>query len=83
MPLRTEVFTTLLDRFGRKSIVGMNLDDIRKARTSVAPAVRPFTWITGPVFRDIAREDAGFPRVTGNRCRCASTGRSGHPNRLR
>ena len=65
MPLRTRVFTTLLDRFGGDSIVGMNLDAIRKSRASTTPAVPPFTWITGPVFRDVTREDTSFPARDG------------------
>ena len=65
MPLRTRVFTTLLDRFGGDSIVGMNLGAIRKSRASTTPAVPPFTWITGPVFRDVTREDASFPARDG------------------
>lgn len=66
MPLRTRVFTTLFDRFGRASIVGMDLDGIRRARASVTPAVPPFTWITGPVLEDVTREDTSFPARDGH-----------------
>ena len=66
MPLRTRIFTTILDRFGRESIVGMDLDDIRKSRAGVAPTVPPFTWITGPVFGDVTREDTTFPARDGH-----------------
>ncbi|HEY5246966.1 MAG TPA: hypothetical protein VIJ15_00745, partial [Dermatophilaceae bacterium] len=53
MPLRTRVFTAALDRFDAEPIVGMDLPGIRRNRAKVAPAVRPITWITGPVFRDV------------------------------
>ena len=66
MPLRTRVFTTLLDRFGRDSIVDMDRDGIRRSRASVTPAVPPFTWITGPVFGDVRREAASFPARDGH-----------------
>ena len=66
MPLRTKIFSTYLDRFGRDSIVGMDLDDIRGSRAKVIPAVPPFTWITGPVFADVTREDARFPARDGH-----------------
>ncbi len=60
MPLRTRVFATLMDRFGRASIIDMDRAGIRRSRASVTPAVPPFTWITGPVFRDVTRQDASF-----------------------
>ena len=66
MPLRTRIFATYLDRFGRDSIVGMDLDDIRRSRAKVIPAVPPFTWITGPVFADVTREDTRFPARDGH-----------------
>ena len=65
MPLRTRVFTTLLDRFGRESITGMDLAAIRRSRASVAPTVPPFTWVTGPVPRAVAIHDAAFAARDG------------------
>ena len=67
MPLRTRLFTTVLDRLVRKSIVDMSPDDIRKSRASVMPAVAPFTWFTGRVFRDVMRENTSFPARDGNK----------------
>lgn len=66
MPLRTRVFTMAFDRFGHESIVGMDLAHIRRSRAKVAPAVPPFTWITGPVFGDVSRADTGFPARDGH-----------------
>lgn len=66
MPLRTRVFTTVLDRLGRDSIIDVDHDGIRKSRASVTPAVRPFTWITGPVFGDVTRKDTSFPARDGD-----------------
>ena len=66
MPLRTRLFTTVLDRFARDSIVGMDLDGIRRSRASVPATVPPFTWITGPVFEDVTRENASFPARDGH-----------------
>jgi acetyl esterase len=66
MPLRTRVFTTVLDRLVRKSIADLSLDDIRRSRASVMPAVAPFTWITGRVFGDVTREDTSFPARDGH-----------------
>jgi len=66
MALRTRVFTTLLDRFGRESIIDMDLAGIRKSRAGVAPAVPPFTWVTGPVFADVTRADTSFPARDGH-----------------
>ena len=66
MPLRTRAFATYLDRFGRESIVGMDLDGIRRSRAKVTPAVPPLTWITGPVFGDVTREDTHFPARDGH-----------------
>ncbi len=60
MPYRTTLFTTLLDRFGRDSILDMDADAIRRSRAGVTPALPPFTWVTGPVFRDVTREDTSF-----------------------
>lgn len=67
MPLRTKVFTAVLDRFGGESIVGMDRAGIRKSRASVTPTVPPFTWITGPVFGDVTRRDTSFPARDGQR----------------
>jgi acetyl esterase len=53
MPLRTRLFTTALDRLGRGSIVDMDLEDIHRARRSVAPTVPPFSWVTGRVARSV------------------------------
>jgi acetyl esterase len=66
MPLRTRALATYLDRFGGESIVGMDLDGIRRSRAKVTPAVPPFTWITGPVFRDVRREDSHFSARDGH-----------------
>jgi len=66
MPLRTRVLATYLDQFGGESIVGMDLDGIRRSRAKVTPAVPPFTWITGPVFRDVRREDSHFSARDGH-----------------
>lgn len=67
MPLRTRVFTTALERFGGESIVGMDLDAIRRSRRRVPPAVAPFTWITGPVYADVTRLDTSVPARDGHR----------------
>ena len=66
MPLRTRVFTTLLDRLGRDSIVDMDLEGIRRSRARVTPAVPPFTWITGPVLGNVTREATSFPARDGD-----------------
>jgi acetyl esterase len=66
IPLRTRVFTTVLDRFGRASIVGMDLNAIRRRRSAVTPTVPPYTWITGPVFADVTRQDTSFPARDGH-----------------
>src|SRR5665647_388855 len=66
MPLRTRIFASYLDRFGRDSIVGMDLDSIRRSRAKVIRAVPPFTWITGPVFADVTREDTRLPARDGH-----------------
>jgi len=66
MPLRTRLFATLLDRFGSDSIVGLDLDGIRRSRASVPPGVPPFTWVTGPVVRDIRRKDSHFTARDGH-----------------
>ena len=66
MPLRTRVFTTAYDRFGHESIVGMGLADIHRSRARVSPAVPPYTWITGPVFGDVTREERSFPAGDGH-----------------
>ena len=65
MPLRTRAFTMVLDRFVGRSIVGMDLDAIRRARGAVWPTVAPFTWITGPVFADVTRQDTSFTARDG------------------
>jgi Esterase/lipase len=65
MPLRTKVFTAALDRFGGRSIAGMDLNGIRRSRARVTPAIPPFTWITGPVFGDVRREATSFPARDG------------------
>jgi acetyl esterase len=66
MPLRTRVFTTVLDRFGRDSIIGLDLAGIHRSRDAVVPASPPFTWITGPVFADVTRQDTSFPARDGH-----------------
>jgi len=66
MPLRTRAFTMVLDRFVGRSIVGMDLDAIRRARRAVWPTVAPFTWITGPVFADVTRQDTSFTARDGH-----------------
>jgi acetyl esterase len=66
MPLRTRVFATLLDRIGRESIIGMDLETIRRSRDAVLPAAPPFTWITGPVFPDVSRQNTSFAARDGH-----------------
>jgi acetyl esterase len=66
MPLRTWIFTTVLDRFGRASIVGMDLDAIHRSRGAVTPTVPPYTWITGSVYADVTRQDTSFPARDGH-----------------
>jgi acetyl esterase len=65
MPLRTRVFLAALDRLDGQPIVGMDRPGMRRNRARVAPAIPPFTWITGPVFRDVRREDTRFPARDG------------------
>jgi acetyl esterase len=60
------VFTTVLERFGRESIIGMDLERIQASRHGVAPGVPPFTWVTGPVFADVTRQDTSFPARDGH-----------------
>jgi acetyl esterase len=66
MPMRTRIFASYLDRWGRDSILGMDIDSIRRSRAKVIPAVPPFTWLTGPVFQDVAREATRFPARDGH-----------------
>jgi acetyl esterase len=66
MPLRTRVFTTLLDRFGGMSIVQMDSGDIRRSRAAVPPLVPPFTWVTGPLLMDVTRESTSFEARDGH-----------------
>jgi acetyl esterase len=69
MPLRTRVFTTVLDRLPRGSILDMDLPQIQRARRSVAPTVPPYSWVTGRVARSVtigtdalaARDGASLP----------------------
>jgi acetyl esterase len=69
MPLRTRVFTTVLDRLPRGSILDMDLPQIQRARRSVAPTVPPYSWVTGKVPRSVtigtdalaARDGASLP----------------------
>ena len=82
MPLRTRIFTTLLERLGRESIIGMDLTGIRRARARVTPALPPFTWITGPVFKDVGREDTGFPARDGHEVPLRVYRPAGSPGRL-
>lgn len=65
MPLRTRVFTRAFDRLGGLAITDLDLDGIRKRRAGVAPPVPPFTWITGPVLRDVTRHNTTFPARDG------------------
>ena len=65
MPLRTRVFTTVIDRFGRDSIIGADLAAIQRNRASVTPAVAPFTWITGSVLKDVTRAEDSFTARDG------------------
>ena len=57
---------TVFDRLVRKSIVDMDLDEIRKSRASVMPAVAPFSWITGRVFADVTVHDTSFRARDGH-----------------
>jgi acetyl esterase len=66
MPVRTRVFTTVLDRFARESIIDMDLAGIRRSRAGVMPAWPPFTWITGPVFGDVTCQDTCFAARDGH-----------------
>ena len=66
MPLRTRVFTTFLDRFGRQSIVDLDSAGIRRSRSGVPPQVPPFTWVTGPVFGDVTLESTSFAARDGH-----------------
>jgi acetyl esterase len=66
MPWRTRVFTSLYDRFGGRSITQMDLAAIRRRRASVAPAVAPFTWVTGPVSRAVTIRAATFGARDGH-----------------
>jgi acetyl esterase len=55
-----------MDRLVRKSILDMDLDEIRRSRASVMPAKAPFTWITGQVFADVAVQDTSFRARDGH-----------------
>jgi acetyl esterase len=69
MPLRTWLFTTVLDRLPRQSILDMDLQEIQRVRRSVPPTVPPYTWATGKVARSVtigtdalaARDGATLP----------------------
>lgn len=65
LPLRTRLFTTLLDRGVRGSIIDMDLAEIQRSRAFTAPLRRPFTWITGAVPRDVRIGDAWFTTRDG------------------
>jgi len=65
LPLRTWLFTTVIDRLSRDSIVGLDLDGIRRARAEFAPTRPPFTWVTGPLYRDVRVSQTSFPARDG------------------
>ena len=65
LPLRTRVFASAFDHFGGESVVGLDLPGIRRRRARVAPAIPPFTWITGPVVKDVRRQVTTFPARDG------------------
>lgn len=65
LPLRTWLFTTVIDRLSRDSVVGLDLDGIRRARAGFAPTRAPFTWVTGPLHKDVEITDAAFEARDG------------------
>jgi acetyl esterase len=67
MPLRTAVFARFLERFGRSSIVGLDLEGIQLARQWAAPPRWPHTWVTGGLSPDVRIHEEGF------RCRDGAT----------
>ncbi|EWT00864.1 lipase [Intrasporangium oryzae NRRL B-24470] len=65
MPLRTRVFVKALAR-ERPAIRTLGPDDLTRVRAWVAPARPPYTWVTGPVHRDVAIESSGFAARDGH-----------------
>ena len=65
MPLRTRVFAAAFDHLGGESVVGLDLPGIRRRHARVTPAIPPLTRITGPVVKDVRRQDTTFPARDG------------------
>jgi acetyl esterase len=66
MPLRTRLLTSYLDHGGYPSIVDLDIAGIQRARATVAPARRPFTWVTGPIERAASIQDTWFRTRDGS-----------------
>ena len=65
MPLRTAIFTVVLDRFGRSSILDLDESEIATARQWAAPARWPHTWVTGGVSGRVSIREAAFTARDG------------------
>ncbi len=65
MPLRTRLLVEGLDRAG-PPIADMSPEQIRASRTWAAPTHAPFTWVTGPMPRDVAVETSAFAARDGH-----------------
>jgi acetyl esterase len=65
MPLRTAIFTVVLDRFGRSSILDLDESEIATARQWAAPARWPHTWVTGGVSGRVSIREAEFTARDG------------------
>jgi acetyl esterase len=65
MPMRTRAFVRALSR-ERPPITTLSLEDIARVRAWVAPARPPYTWVTGPVHRDVAIEPRSFVARDGH-----------------
>ena len=66
MPLRTRLFTTVLDRLGHDTVEHLDLEEIRRLRATVTPTRAPFTWVTGAVPRGVRIEEATFEARDGH-----------------
>ncbi len=67
MPRRVAAVDQVAERLGR-SILDMDLRDIKRARAVRVPGVPPFTWITGPVAAGVEIEDLPVPVRGGRQC---------------
>lgn len=65
MPLRTAVFTSVMERFGRSSIVGLDERGIEVSRQWAPPQRWPHTWVTGGVSEHVRIHEESFTTRDG------------------